>query len=377
MSESQLPDFNLADGRGYMLDESYSAAGRLNYQFFLWKNTFGFNIHPSIELPKNACIADIATGTAIWAVDVAREHSTAQIDAVDLSLSKAPHQGWLPSNITLREWNLFHEVPEDMLEKYDLIHVRLLVLVVENEDPTPILRSLKKMLKPNGYLQWDDLNYRDIVVKTVDPSLQVPALTKFREMVMSKGRHYWTNRLDEFAKNAGIRNAELYNYEDKKEMMMPQMEIYLMTMDEFASRLQASNLHEEGNRIKNLCQEVYQETGTGGVMFFPKLVCVASNSQDLTKSTTTTIESPWYKKDIGPRLKPVIEEAYLKWTGLSGDALRARLHDIVSISFQLQFRNLNLVYSVIVLGHVLRIRALVNGCFSFPVYRLSHNTLRF
>lgn len=55
-----------------------------------------------------------------------------------------------------------------------------------------------------------------------------------------------------------------------------------------------------------------------------------SENSDLTGSITATVDSPWYAKDIGPRLKPVIEEAYLNWTGLSGDALITRLHDIVN-----------------------------------------------
>lgn len=37
---------------------------RLNLQFFLWKDTLQFNLHPEIPAPKvNARIADVAMGT--------------------------------------------------------------------------------------------------------------------------------------------------------------------------------------------------------------------------------------------------------------------------------------------------------------------------
>lgn len=58
--------FNLGNELDYMLDRSYTAASRLNYQFYLWKDTLRFNLHPSIQLPKDEStpvrIADLALG---------------------------------------------------------------------------------------------------------------------------------------------------------------------------------------------------------------------------------------------------------------------------------------------------------------------------
>ena len=39
--------------------------------------------------------------------------------------------------------------------------------------------------------------------------------------------------------------------------------------------------------------------------------------------------SPWYKPNIGPRLKPVIKTVYETWSGLTGDVLLDHLHCIV------------------------------------------------
>lgn len=43
----------------------------------------------------------------------------------------------------------------------------------------------------------------------------------------------------------------------------------------------------------------------------------------------TNMNSPWYKPNIGPRLKPVIRRVYETWSGLSGDELIDHLHYIV------------------------------------------------
>ena len=175
--EYTSPSFHLADGHGYMLDRNYAAACRLNYQFYLWKNSLQFNIHPSILIPKHdAYIADVGTGTAIWLLDLSRELSSAQLDGFDISLAQAPPKQWLPANVELRTWNILDEVPDEMAGKYDIVHVRLLVLAVENSDPRPLLRNLINMLKPGGFLQWDELDFAGTHVNTINESMQTPAL---------------------------------------------------------------------------------------------------------------------------------------------------------------------------------------------------------
>lgn len=146
----EMADFNLANGRGYMLEQHFAAASRLNFQFYLWKESLQFSIHPSIPVPEDARIADVATGTAIWLIKLAHELPSARLDGFDIKLDQAPPAQWLPPQVHLRTWNVFDNVPDDMLGAYDVVHMRLLVLVVENRDPRPIVRNLRKMLKPGG-----------------------------------------------------------------------------------------------------------------------------------------------------------------------------------------------------------------------------------
>jgi hypothetical protein len=64
----------------------------------------------------------------------------------------------LPDNIKLGVLDAFSEVPEEHIGQYDVVHVRVFTGVVKGNDPTPLVRNAFKMLKPGGYLQWDEFD---------------------------------------------------------------------------------------------------------------------------------------------------------------------------------------------------------------------------
>ena len=115
------PDFNLADGHGYILSRGPSAASRLNLQSYLWRDALSYTIHPSIppQIRPAPTIADIATGTASWLLDVARTYPTATLHGYDIDLTQAPHRAWLPSNLTITHWDIFSDIHEKMVGAYE------------------------------------------------------------------------------------------------------------------------------------------------------------------------------------------------------------------------------------------------------------------
>ena len=276
---SSNPDFSLADGHGYMLDRSHAAACRLNLQFYLWKDAIKFNIHPSIPIPENGIIADVATGTGMWLIDVARDMPTAQVDGFDIDLSQAPPQQWLPSSATLRYWNIFEDIPEEFVGKYDFVHVRLLVLVIEKGDPRSVLRNLLAMLKPGGYLQWDDLDCPGMSVKTIDPSVEAPSLNQLREMSYANGRHDWVLQIPRFACEVGFEDVNLYHFGDGNELARAFNEQHLLTMEEFAVNLTKIGEHDGASRFHRLVRDGYRESMKGAAFCIPRIVCVARKAE--------------------------------------------------------------------------------------------------
>lgn len=52
----------------------------------------------------------------------------------------------LPPNVKVRKWNAFDLVPDDLVEEFDVLHVRTFALVIKGEDPTPLLKNVIRLL---------------------------------------------------------------------------------------------------------------------------------------------------------------------------------------------------------------------------------------
>ncbi|KAK2038881.1 umta methyltransferase family protein [Colletotrichum somersetense] len=242
-------DWNLTNGHGYILnrDRGHSAAARLNLQFYLWKSALNFNIHPSIKasLPSTAAIAE------------------------------SPHQQWLPPNVRVRHLNILQDIPDDLIGKYDYVHTRLLVLVVESQDPRPIIRNLGKLLKPGGRLQWDELDTVNVSVQKVDPALPTPALDQLRDWTRAGGRHDWTVRLADFVTEEGFIDANMDFVGDGLELARAFNDQHMLTVEEFAEGLAKLGNAESAAKYFRLVEEAHSESMSGAALSVPRVVCTA------------------------------------------------------------------------------------------------------
>ncbi len=88
--------------------------------------------------------------TSIWRIELSRIlPPSAQLHGLDIDISQSPPQEWLPSNILHSAWDAFSEVPEDMFEQYDVVHIAILMLLISKNDPIPLLKNLIKLLSRN------------------------------------------------------------------------------------------------------------------------------------------------------------------------------------------------------------------------------------
>ncbi|KAM0144292.1 hypothetical protein ACHAO1_000050 [Botrytis cinerea] len=163
----------------------------LNLQHYLWKDGLGYLLHPSIPLPSPKTryrIADLGTGTGyvvsdcdlyfiswvvrismsdikrpgirIWPLDLVRQlPSTVQLYGFDISSSQFPHPNYLPANVKLEVLDSLRvDPPEELLGSFDIVHLRLWLGVVMNGDPSALLTHALKLLRPGGYIQWDEID---------------------------------------------------------------------------------------------------------------------------------------------------------------------------------------------------------------------------
>ncbi|KAM6486545.1 S-adenosyl-L-methionine-dependent methyltransferase [Trichoderma sp. SZMC 28011] len=141
----------------YVLGRSFIETIRLDGQHFIFNLQNGYTIDPRIPINPDTKIAEIGTGTGIWLLDVSSQvPSTVQLHGFDISDEQFPPKSTLPSNITLQVMNAFEEVPEEHFQKYDVVHARLWCAIIRGCDTFALIRHVTQLLKPGGYLQWDE-----------------------------------------------------------------------------------------------------------------------------------------------------------------------------------------------------------------------------
>ncbi|KAJ5160377.1 uncharacterized protein N7482_007381 [Penicillium canariense] len=104
-------------------------------------------------------IADIATGTGIWLKDVSRELGTTATQCYyhgfDISPDQFPKN---PGNIDFSVHDITKPFPEEHRNRYDLVHVRLLVAAIEESEYKVAISNIYAILKPGGFLQWEEVD---------------------------------------------------------------------------------------------------------------------------------------------------------------------------------------------------------------------------
>ncbi|KAF7587095.1 hypothetical protein BBP40_007734 [Aspergillus hancockii] len=280
--------FRLLNSQGFPMNYGYREVNRLNLQHFLWRESFRFSIHPSIQpqllsnAPNNAnlSIADVACGTSLWLADVARELPQAELDGLDVCLTQATNQHWLPSNITLHEWNILNKtVPSELVGKYDLVHVRSLALALAGKDPKTVIRNLYQLVRPGGYLQWEESDYKSMCVKKIDQAVETPALEELVKLHYSEGRHDWTLGISQLLSEEGFQHTQEEHFDDKHELVRAFHYHHLLRMDEFGLAIIRMGKPDVAARLFKLVHDAAEEHGRGASLSIPRLVVVANKPQ--------------------------------------------------------------------------------------------------
>jgi len=84
----------------------------------------------------------------IWPLDLYSQlnlSTETELVGFDTDITQVNPKEWLPKNLSLREWSVFAEVPEDLTRTFDIVNVRLIVFAIE-QDPAPVLRNLMRLL---------------------------------------------------------------------------------------------------------------------------------------------------------------------------------------------------------------------------------------
>ena len=52
----------------------------------------------------------------------------------------------MPKNVSREVFDVFGEIPDELVGKFDVVHIRFSLCVIRRNDPEPLLKNLIKML---------------------------------------------------------------------------------------------------------------------------------------------------------------------------------------------------------------------------------------
>jgi hypothetical protein len=89
----------------------------------------------------------------------------------------------VPANISFHALDVYAPIPDSLQNVFDVVHVRLLIALIRNGDPRPVLMHLMQMLKPGGVLQWDELDIASLFM--YPPGSSPDACNSFEKRLVS------------------------------------------------------------------------------------------------------------------------------------------------------------------------------------------------
>lgn len=281
MASSTHPSGPSSTKDGYILDRDHYGATRLTCQHWVWHQELGYNIHPTVNIPENSRIADVAAGTGAWLLEVARQYPTSHCDGFDISLDYAPPLVWLPFNATFRKWDIYQPPPTELVGTYDIVHVRLLGIVVRNKDPVPILQNLARLLKPQGWLQWDEIDVSDsVIMHAAGEGGKTDAIQKMDRLMKGHGAPDWILKLPAFMLETGeFEKIKMHRVKPEPSMLKFHTDMV------FGSWLEIASNQAEGSERKAEFEQLVIDLGNeirqGAAQAVPKVICVGKKMAQL------------------------------------------------------------------------------------------------
>ncbi|KAL8731023.1 MAG: hypothetical protein Q9166_003674 [cf. Caloplaca sp. 2 TL-2023] len=108
---------------------------------------------------------------------MAKKLPNVKIEGFTIDTLMAPPAHWLPPNVAIRKVDSFTtEVSKDDLQSYDIVRVANLAKHIEDNNPGPVIKNVLAMLKPGGYVQWDELDTAHYGIVRLDPTIPAPRL---------------------------------------------------------------------------------------------------------------------------------------------------------------------------------------------------------
>ncbi|KAL8713263.1 MAG: hypothetical protein Q9225_006807 [Loekoesia sp. 1 TL-2023] len=153
---------------------------------------------------------DTVHGSSVWLLDLAKKlQTTVRLDGFDVDISHAPPPQWLPINVTIRAVDSYtSRPPETLIQAYDIVRVANIASSIKDNDPGAVIKNVIAMLKPGGYIQWQEADTAHRRIIKSNPSLPSPRLEVLLKYVEdqenSLGPRGWIDSLPDILARYGL-----------------------------------------------------------------------------------------------------------------------------------------------------------------------------
>ena len=107
---------------------------------------------------------------------------------LDISSAQFPESH--STNISFAVLNILESVPERFRATFDLVHIRLIFLGLKREDWAVAAQNLLQLLKPGGFVQWEEGDLDIAQVLQSQPSAPTSASKKLADLAISLNQPY-------------------------------------------------------------------------------------------------------------------------------------------------------------------------------------------
>ncbi|CAF9926351.1 hypothetical protein IMSHALPRED_006938 [Imshaugia aleurites] len=254
----------------------------INLQHYLSGELFGYLTHPDIPTrDPHLKIADVGTGTGIWLTELGgRLPKSVHLDGLDISFHATPPAQWLPSNMTLRLWDVKAHVPEDLAGRYDIVHIRNFAFVLQSDDIQHVLDNLIKLIRPGGYLQWAEPDVASFRIEKTKPENNVDALRQLLHLSQGQDARLsptWVPNLTTLFTNSGLGDVQSDARDAPPHLALAMHECSLPIHELIARKTQNEGVT---HALTDLMPEIAKETREGSCWAFTRWIVIGRKPRE-------------------------------------------------------------------------------------------------
>ena len=281
---------------------NFRTSARLHLQHLLFQNTLGGlvlerRIENSLSSATDIRVADLGCGNAVWLCDLHHALSAVkpgvnlQLQGFDINPLNFPAASFLPKSTTLSTLDvLARPLPAELQGVFDVVHVRAFLSIIHHGDLAPLLTSVLALLKPGGWLQWEETRADRFVATSPSSDVSANACDTMISIIDAGGKasgfdFAFLDSLETHITRHGFEDVQVRYVDKRTSDLKAWTEDYLMVWEElsglFPSREDIPQAPMTREAFEELFMKAVAET-EAGVVIHQKNVAISSGRKPVS-----------------------------------------------------------------------------------------------